>query len=250
MRNALLMVLLFVAGVGAAFLIASPGAGARSLVDGTLTAHVGLPNNPDAFSIGLSATTVAAGTYELDINDYADIHNFHFCNEGVNAFTCAANAPVDVATTIGGQGLTTFMVTLAPGTYIFHCDAHSSLHGTLVVTDGGTTSTGTTTGTTTTDTTTTSTTTTTPVLGVKIISTTVTRKLVTVKVKASQPTHITASLLGKTTLTDFADAATDGTIVTLKLKPLAKLAPGKYVVKVTVACCGTSTTRQKTIVVM
>lgn len=251
MRKLLLALTLLASGLGSAFLIASPGAGARTMVDGTLTGHVGSQQTPNAFSIGLSADTVAPGTYELDITDYATIHDFRFCNLGNTDTTCATGAPVNVSTTVQGTGLSTFQVTLTPGQYLYRCDVHSTMSGILTVSDGSTTTTGTTTTSTTTTSTTstTSTTTTTPSFTLKILSAKATHKAVTVKVKASAAVHFTASLFDKTS-TDLADTSADGTTATLKLLPAQKLPKGKYLVKVTADDGTTQVTKQKKVVLM
>jgi hypothetical protein len=187
-----LYVLVFALGLGAGFLFLSPRAGAHTTIDGTITGSVGLSTSANAYSIGLSTSTVAPGTYEFDITDYATIHNFDLLGPD--------NVSID-KTSISGTGSVSWIVTLSPGVYKFHCDVHfSTMNGTLTVT-GGTTSTATT-GTTTTSTTTptttaqTTTTTTTPTttttagspLKVWIASVHATRKLVVVTVQA-KPAH-------------------------------------------------------------
>jgi plastocyanin len=248
-RKALLCVLVFALGLGAGFLALSPRAGAHTAVDGTLTGSVGTSSNANANTITLSASTVAPGTYEFDITDYATIHNFDLLGPG--------NVSID-KTTIAGTGSVVWTVTLSPGVYTFHCDAHpSTMKGTLTVT-GGTTSTSTTTGTSTTSstatttttaptTTTTSTTTTTGAapLQVRIASVHSTRKHVVVTVAANQLTRAVVVLLHNGRR--IARAARDGKTVTLTLKPRHALARGRYVVLVTVRCCGTSATAKKTI---
>jgi plastocyanin len=252
MRGLVLGLLVFALGLGAGFLVTSPLAGARNAVDGTLTGSVGTSSNGNAFSISLSESTVPAGTYEFDITDYATIHNFDLLDPG--------NVSVD-KTTIAGTGSVVWMVTLSPGVYTYHCDAHpSTLKGTLTVT-GGTTSTSTTTGTSTTSTSTSTTTPTTTAaptttapttttaggasLKVRIASVHATRKLVVVTVKANQLTRATAVLVHKGKR--LARTARDGKTLKLRLKPRHSLAHGSYVVRVTVTCCGTSATAKKTI---
>jgi plastocyanin len=246
-RNALLYVLVFALGLGAAFLVTSPR-GARAAVDGTLTGSVGTSGNGNALSISLSASTVPAGTYEFDITDYATIHNFDLLGPD--------NVSIHM-TTIAGTGSVVWTVTLSPGIYTYHCDAHSStMKGTLTVT-GGTTSTSTTTSTTTTSTstssTTQSTTTTTATttgsggspLKVRIASVHATRKLVVVTATANQLTRAVAVLVRKGRR--LARAASDGKTVRLKLRPRRPLAPGTYLVRVRVICCGSSATARRTI---
>lgn|GEM_PF-1155533 len=241
MRSAALCLLFFALGLGAAILVTSPGAGAGTAVDGTLTGSVGTSGNGNAFSISLSASTVPAGTYEFDITDYATIHNFDLLGPD--------NVSID-KTTIPGTGSVAWIVTLSPGVYSYHCDAHPSMmHGTLTVT-GGTTSTSTT-GTTTTTTAPTTTTPTTTTgsgpgaLKVRITAVHATPKLVVVTVAANQLTRAVAVLLHKRKR--LAHAAGDGTKLKLKLRPRRALAPGSYVVRVTVSCCGSSATAKRTI---
>jgi plastocyanin len=244
-----LYVLVFALGLGAGFLVLSPRAGAHTAVDGTITGSVGSSTSANAYSIGLSTSTVAPGTYEFDITDYATIHNFDLLGPD--------NVSID-KTSISGTGSVTWIVTLTPGVYKFHCDVHfSTMNGTLTVA-GGTTSTATT-GTTTTSTSTTTPTTTAQTttaiptttttaespLKVRIASVHATRKLVTVTVKANQLTRAIAVLSRKGKR--LARTARDGKTVKLRLKPRHALARGSYTVRVTVTCCGTSKTAKKTI---
>jgi plastocyanin len=248
-RNALLYLFVFALGLGTAILVASPGSVAHAAVDGTLTGIVGTSGNGNAFSISLSSSTVPAGTYEFNITDYATLHNFDLL--GPN------NASID-KTTIAGTGSVVWTVTLSPGVYTYHCDAHpSTMNGTLTVTGGTTTATSTTsTSTSTTSSTTQNTTpppTTTPTttaggdgpLKVRIASVHATRRVVVVKAAANQLTRVVAVLFHKRKR--LARAATDGKTVKLKLKPRRALAPGTYLVRVTVVCCGSSATAKKTI---
>jgi len=63
------------------------------------------------------------GTYDLQIHDRSDIHNFHLTGPGVN-----------VSTDIDFVGDRTFTVTLKDGTYTFVCDPHNTaMRGTLIV---------------------------------------------------------------------------------------------------------------------
>jgi plastocyanin len=85
----------------------------------TLTGSVG-----PGFDISMEQTTVAPGTYTLNVDDQGTIHNFHFTGPG----------GVDVSTDVSGTGKKSFTVTLQKGTYTFVCDPHSSqMHGTLTV---------------------------------------------------------------------------------------------------------------------
>ena len=56
-----------------------------------------------------------AGTFRLVVQDRAGDHNFRLRGPGVN-----------IATSVGGTGAKTFLVTLRPGTkYTFLCDPHA-----------------------------------------------------------------------------------------------------------------------------
>jgi plastocyanin len=82
----------------------------------TLTASVG-----PGFEISLAApdgadvTTVEAGTYTIEVDDQADIHNFHLTGAGV-----------DESTDVSAVGTETWEVAFEAGTYEFVCDPHAS----------------------------------------------------------------------------------------------------------------------------
>jgi plastocyanin len=63
---------------------------------------------------GGSVSTVAPGSYELEVEDLSDIHNFHLTGPGV-----------DVSTDVGEEGTQSFEVELEAGTYEFVCDPHA-----------------------------------------------------------------------------------------------------------------------------
>ncbi len=95
--------------------------------DDTLHAKVG-----PGFTISLTADdgrpvqTLAPGTYTIEVEDEASIHNFHLLGPGV-----------DRSTDVAGTGKTTWTVTLQAGTYTFQCDPHSStMHGSFKVGSG------------------------------------------------------------------------------------------------------------------
>jgi plastocyanin len=72
---------------------------------------------------GKSVSTLAPGTYTIDVNDKSDIHNFHLTGPGV-----------DKATDVGGTGTETWTVDLKDGSYHFQCDPHaSSMNGSFTV---------------------------------------------------------------------------------------------------------------------
>ena len=92
---------------------------------GTLTGNVG-----PGFEISLTTedgeavTTLAAGTYTIEVNDQSDIHNFHLTGSGV-----------DETTTVAETGEQTWEVTFEAGEYTYVCDPHAStMNGSFEVT--------------------------------------------------------------------------------------------------------------------
>ena len=82
----------------------------------TLTASVG-----PGFDISLTdadgnpVSSLAAGSYTIDVDDQSDIHNFHLTGPGV-----------DETTDVGGTGTDTWTVTFEAGSYHYQCDPHAS----------------------------------------------------------------------------------------------------------------------------
>ena len=73
---------------------------------------------------GQDVTTLAPGSYTLEVNDQADIHSFHLTGPGV-----------DVSTDVSETGMKTFDIELQDGSYHYQCDPHSSsLNGDFEVT--------------------------------------------------------------------------------------------------------------------
>lgn len=66
-------------------------------------------------SSGNDVSTLTPGTYTINVDDKASIHNFHLTGPGV-----------DESTDVSGTGTTSWTVTLQTGTYTFQCDPHSS----------------------------------------------------------------------------------------------------------------------------
>jgi plastocyanin len=92
---------------------------ASGSASGTLSGSVG-----PGYDISMDKTTVAPGTYTLNVDDQGTIHDFHLTGPG----------GVDVSTGISETGKKMFTVTLQKGTYTFVCDPHASqMHGTLTV---------------------------------------------------------------------------------------------------------------------
>jgi plastocyanin len=215
MRKLMVSLIVFALGLGAAALVISPGAKAHSLLAGTLTGKVGLATSHNDFTITLSASTVAPGTYQFNITDYATIHNFDLCK----GTSCTGSNTIH-KTSIGGTGSVSWTVTLAAGTYTYQCDFHpTEMKGHLVV----------------------------KVPPVSITSVTATRTLVTVGVKATKVSQLSAVLLKGTTKLASAAAPAAATSATLKLKPSTALAPGDYVVQARAVNNGTSVFARKTI---
>ncbi len=72
---------------------------------------------------GEDVTTLAPGTYAIEVNDQSNAHNFHLSGTGV-----------DVATEVSEVGEVTWDVDLQDGTYEFVCDPHaSSMNGSFEV---------------------------------------------------------------------------------------------------------------------
>jgi plastocyanin len=117
--------LLFAAAAVA--LLASPAA---AFAQTKLIAEVGLN---DGFTISLSTDAGAAvrdlpaGTYDIEVRDHSELHNFHLTGPGVNVST-----PVETAVT------QTFTVTFQDKSrYTFLCDVHpGSMRGTFTIGGG------------------------------------------------------------------------------------------------------------------
>lgn len=76
------------------------------------------------FEISVDQSSVAPGSYELEVEDLSDIHNFHLTGPG----------GVDVSTDVAGEGTESFTIELEAGTYDFVCDPHAStMNGTIEV---------------------------------------------------------------------------------------------------------------------
>jgi hypothetical protein len=222
MRILLLSLVVFALGISGAYLVLSPRAGAQTLVDGTFTGSVGTSGSPDAYDIALdTGATVAPGTYEFDITDYASIHNFDLCRGA----KCTSTNSI-ARTTIGGAGSVHWIVTLTPGTYTYQCDAHpANLFGQFTV--PGTPP---------------------PPMNVQITKVVPRRTLVTVTAKANQATQFTAWLLKGSTKLATKTTTANATTATLKLKPLKALKAGTYYVQVRAGIPGAFKTVRKKIV--
>jgi plastocyanin len=65
-------------------------------------------------SDGRTVTTLAPGTYSIQVHDFSESHNFHLSGPGVNLWTQVGNIEHPVWT-----------ITLRTGRYTFLCDAHA-----------------------------------------------------------------------------------------------------------------------------
>jgi plastocyanin len=112
------ILVLAIAGLAAAVSVARPAA-----TDGTLQATVGPGYSINLTQNGVKVTHLDPGTYTIDVNDQADIHNFDLFGPGVKE-----------ATGIDTIGTTTWTVTFTDGTYNYVCDAHpASMSGKFTV---------------------------------------------------------------------------------------------------------------------
>ena len=82
---------------------------------------VGEVGEDDAYEISLTdpdgnpIKNLAAGEYDLEVEDYSGIHNFHLTGGSVNE-----------STTVGEKTTKTFHVNFSAGDYTFVCDPHAS----------------------------------------------------------------------------------------------------------------------------
>ena len=114
------LLVLSIAGLAAAVSVARPAA-----TDGTLQATVGPGYSISLTQNGAKVTNLAPGTYTINVNDQADIHNFDLFGPGVKE-----------STGVDTIGTTTWTVTFTNGTYNYNCDAHpASMSGKFTVGD-------------------------------------------------------------------------------------------------------------------
>ena len=112
------ILVLSIAGLAAAVSVARPAS-----TDGTLQANVGPGYSISLTQNGTKVTHLDPGTYTIDVNDQADIHNFDLFGPGVKE-----------STGIDTTGTTTWTVTFTDGTYNYNCDAHpGSMNGKFTV---------------------------------------------------------------------------------------------------------------------
>ena len=112
------LLVLSIAGLAAAVSVARPAS-----TDGTLQANVGPGYSISLTQNGTKVTHLDPGTYTINVNDQADIHNFDLFGPGVKE-----------STGVDTTGTTTWTVTFADGTYNYVCDAHpATMKGSFTV---------------------------------------------------------------------------------------------------------------------
>ena len=112
------LVVLSIAGLAAAVSVARPAS-----TDGTLQANVGPGYSISLTQNGTKVTHLDPGTYTINVNDQADIHNFDLFGPGVKE-----------STGVDTTGTTTWTVTFADGTYTYVYDAHpATMKGSFTV---------------------------------------------------------------------------------------------------------------------
>jgi plastocyanin len=112
------LLVLSIAGLAAAVSVARSAA-----TDGTLQASVGPGYSISLTQNGVKVTHLDPGTYTINVDDKADIHNFDLFGPGVKE-----------STGIDTVGTTTWTVTFTDGTYNYNCDAHpGSMNGKFTV---------------------------------------------------------------------------------------------------------------------
>jgi plastocyanin len=112
------LLVLSIAGLAAAVSVARPAS-----TDGTLQANVGPGYSISLTQNGTKVTHLDPGTYTINVNDQADIHNFDLFGPGVKE-----------STGVDTTGTTSWTVTFADGTYNYVCDAHpATMKGSFTV---------------------------------------------------------------------------------------------------------------------
>jgi plastocyanin len=112
------LLVLSIAGLAAAVSVARPAS-----TDGTLQATVGPGYSINLTQNGVKVTHLDPGTYTINVNDQADIHNFDLFGPGVKE-----------STGVDTIGTATWTVTFTDGTYNYNCDAHpATMKGSFTV---------------------------------------------------------------------------------------------------------------------
>jgi plastocyanin len=207
------LLILSIAGLAAAVSVARPAS-----TDGTLQATVGPGYSINLTQNGVKVTHLDPGTYTINVNDQADIHNFDLFGPGVKE-----------STGVDTIGTTTWTVTFTDGTYNYVCDAHpASIKGSFTV---GTVQT--------------TTTTTPPPAAVKVkAKAKVTARTVAVTATATKVASLDFGLWKGTKRV--AHATAKAKVKTVKLKAPSK---GRYVAKITAKAGGKTARASVTVTV-
>jgi plastocyanin len=111
---------LLITAVCALGALAVPGVAQAVTLHGTVGPGFTIALINDA---GTTVTHLDPGTYEIEVEDKSEFHNFHLSGPGV-----------DVATEVGTTGKVTWTVTFQDGVYTYVCDPHSeNMNGTFAV---------------------------------------------------------------------------------------------------------------------
>lgn len=103
---------------------AAESGGGAAAAGGQLSGTVGPGFTITLTQDGEPVSSLAAGSYEIVIDDKSSAHNFHLTGPNV-----------DEATDVGETGTTTWTVDLEKGDYSFQCDPHAaSMNGSFSVT--------------------------------------------------------------------------------------------------------------------
>lgn len=126
MTNRIRLLVLTAAALG---VLGSPAA---AFAQNKLIANVGLNDSPSISltnEAGATVRDIPAGTYEIEVRDHSDLHNFHLTGPGV-----------DMSTEVGLVETKTWTVTFQDKqTYRFVCDPHATaMRGSFTVGGGPT----------------------------------------------------------------------------------------------------------------
>jgi plastocyanin len=98
------------------------------------------PASPTTTAAPAPASPVPAAGTEITITDFemSDLTvppgaQVTVVNKDPEEHTVTSNTPGAFDSTVAGNSQSTFSAPTAPGSYPFHCNHHSSMHGTLVV---------------------------------------------------------------------------------------------------------------------
>lgn len=129
-RGAVTRVVVLAVGIVAAVLLGAADGAAGPAQNPKLVANVG-PGMEISLrtAAGAAVTRLDPGTYDIEVTDQSEFHNFEITGPGVTRIT-----PIETTSTV------TWTVTFSNGTYRFQCGAHPSvMRGTFTVGSGTTT---------------------------------------------------------------------------------------------------------------